>query len=69
MSTTSDAESQRGSPDDQFINVHDVDELRHWAHLLNITAEKLREVVLRTGSSAENVRKYLRGYYPHRPAD
>lgn len=65
----SDEENRRGSPDDQFINVHDADELRHWARLLNITTDNLKEVVIKAGSSAENVRKYLRGYFPNRPAN
>ena len=64
----SDEESHPGSPHDQFINIHDEDELRHWAYLLNVTTEGLKEVVMEAGSSVENVRRYLRGYFPTRPA-
>ena len=67
ISLTGNGESHRGSPDDQFINVHDADELRHWAHLLNMTTDRLKEVVAKAGSSADGVRKYLRRYCPNKP--
>ena len=50
---------QRGSPDDQFINVNDGDEVRHWTRLLHTTADQLKEAVIKVGSSAEKVRRYL----------
>lgn len=50
---------QRGSPDDQFINLHDGDEVRHWARVLQVTAEELDAAVRRVGSSALRVRQYL----------
>jgi hypothetical protein len=53
-------DSQRGSPDDQFINVDDCDELRHWAKVLQLTPDDLKAAVFRLGTSAEKIRKYLR---------
>jgi hypothetical protein len=50
---------QRGSPDDQYINVHDGDEVRHWATVLQVTAEELNAAVRTVGSSALKVRDYL----------
>lgn len=55
----SDSDGARGSPDDQFINVNDGDELRHWAHLLHTTADRLKEAVVKVGSGADRVRRYL----------
>lgn len=54
-----DSHGQRGSPDDQFINIDDGDEVRHWTRLLNTTADQLREAVIKVGNSGEKVRQYL----------
>jgi len=50
---------QRGSPDDQFINIDDCDELRHWSRVLQTTSERLKTVVCAVGTSAEKAREYL----------
>jgi hypothetical protein len=49
----------RGSPDDQHINVEDIDELHHWARLLGTTPEQIKEAVARVGKSPARVREYL----------
>ena len=54
------SDPQRGSPDDQFININDCDELRHWSELLQTTPEKLRAAVCSVGASAEKTREYLK---------
>lgn len=50
---------QRGSPDDQFINVNDWDELRHWSRVLQVTPEVLRAAVGLVGTSAVKARAHL----------
>lgn len=55
----SDSHSQRGSPDDQFINIDDGDEVRHWTRLLHTTADQLKDAVIKVGNSGEKVRQYL----------
>lgn len=57
--TMSDSRVQRGSPDDQFINIDDGDEVCHWTRLLHTTAEQLKEAVIKVGNSGEKVRQYL----------
>lgn len=52
-------ESVRGSPDDQEVNIHDIDEVRHYARLFNTTAEVLRDAVISVGPSAAKVKRYL----------
>jgi hypothetical protein len=51
---------QRGSPDDQFINVLDSDELRHWSRLFQTTPEKLKVAVCLVGTSVVKTREYLK---------
>lgn len=50
----------RGSPDDQFINVDDCDELRHWSRMLQTTPDELKAAVRAAGTSARNAREYLK---------
>jgi hypothetical protein len=52
-------ESMRGSPDDQEVNVHDTDEVRHYARLFNTSEETLKEAVISVGASAAKVKRYL----------
>jgi hypothetical protein len=52
-------EYERGSPDDQFINVHDGDEVRHWCRMLHTDPTTLVDVVARVGESAEKVKRHL----------
>jgi hypothetical protein len=58
--TTNVSGDERGSPDDQFINVNDGDEVRHWTRLLHTTADQLKEAVIKVGNSGDKVRRYLR---------
>jgi hypothetical protein len=57
---TSPASTPRGSPDDQFINIADQDEVRHWSALLEATPRDLERAVAIVGSEGEKVRQYLR---------
>jgi hypothetical protein len=56
----SDDKTQRGSPDNKRIDIHDPDEVRHWTKSLGVTEEKLKAAVARVGTSAEKVRESLR---------
>jgi Protein of unknown function (DUF3606) len=56
-----DDRSQRGSPDSQRIDIHDEHELRNWAMSLKVTPEQLKAAVNKVGTSADQVRQYLRG--------
>jgi hypothetical protein len=51
---------QRGSPDDQIINLTDGDEINHWCRVLDITPDLLKTAVHCVGPEAVNVRGYLR---------
>lgn len=53
----SDDKSARHSPDNKRIDVNDPNEVRHWSKSLNVTPEKLKELVARVGTSAEKVRE------------
>jgi hypothetical protein len=64
VTNMSSAIHQRGSPDDAIINMDDVDEVRHWTRLLRTTPERLREAVIRVGTSGENVKRYLERMRP-----
>lgn len=50
---------ERGSPDDQFINVQDGDEIRHWCRILGTDPATLAEVVAKVGQSAAKVKRHL----------
>ena len=56
-----DDRSQRASPDNQRIDIDDAYEVRNWCKSLNVTPEQLREAVSKVGTSADQVRRYLRG--------
>jgi hypothetical protein len=56
----SDDKTQRGSPDNKRIDVHDPNEIRHWTKSLGVTEEQLKEAVARVGTSAQKVREALR---------
>jgi hypothetical protein len=56
----SDDKTQRGSPDNKRIDIHDPDEVRHWSKSLGVTPEQLKEAVARVGTSAQKVRESLR---------
>jgi hypothetical protein len=54
----------RGSPDDQFINLSDTDELVHYCALLGVSANELRTAVHAAGPEVTKVRKYLNYHRP-----
>jgi Protein of unknown function (DUF3606) len=56
-----DDRSRRGSPDRERINIHDEHEVRNWAMSLKVTPEQLKAAVSKVGTSADQVRQYLRG--------
>jgi Protein of unknown function (DUF3606) len=41
--------------------MHDENEVRNWAQSLKVTLEQLKEAVNKVGTSADQVRQYLRG--------
>ena len=53
-----DDRSERGSPDNQRIDINDENEVRNWSKSLDVTPDQLKEAV---GTSADQVRQYLRG--------
>ena len=52
--------SQRGSPDDQFVNINDCDELRYWTSEFQTTPDQLKTTVAKVGNSVSEVRAYLK---------
>jgi Protein of unknown function (DUF3606) len=56
-----DDRSRRGGPDRERIDIHDEHEVRNWAMLLKVTPEQLKAAVSKVGTSADQVRQYLRG--------
>jgi hypothetical protein len=56
-----DDRNQRGSPDRDFIDISDENEVRNWSKSLDVTPEQLKDAVRRVGTSADQVRQYLRG--------
>jgi hypothetical protein len=55
----SDNKSERASPDNKRIDVHDANELRNWTKTLKVTPEQLKAAVDKVGTSAAKVREYL----------
>jgi hypothetical protein len=49
----------RGPADRKRINVHEPWELRWWCHELNVTPERLRALVEKTGVMVIDVRRAL----------
>jgi hypothetical protein len=49
----------RGSPDDQFINLSDTDEVVHYCALLGVSSTELRIAVQAAGPEVAKVRRYL----------
>jgi hypothetical protein len=56
-----DDRSRRESPDRERIDIHDEHEVRNWAMSLKVTPEQLKAAVSKVGTSADQVRQYLRG--------
>ncbi len=56
-----DDRSRRESPDRERIDIHDEHEVRKWAMSLKVTPEQLKAAVSKVGTSADQVRQYLRG--------
>jgi Protein of unknown function (DUF3606) len=56
-----DDRSRRESSDRERIDIHDEHEVRNWAMSLKVTPEQLKAAVSKVGTSADQVRQYLRG--------
>jgi hypothetical protein len=54
-----DDKSNRGSPDNKRIDIHDPNEIRHWTQSLGVTEQQLKDAVAKVGTSAEKVRESL----------
>lgn len=50
----------QGARDRSRIDVHEPEEVRHWAKELKISEERLKEIVARVGVSANQVREAVR---------
>ena len=55
----SDDKTQRGSPDNKRIDIHDPDEVRNWTQSLGVSKEELEKAVQAAGTSASKVREFL----------
>jgi hypothetical protein len=55
-----DNKNKVGNPDRGRINVKENYEVEYWTKELGINAEELRKAVEKAGTSAEEVRKYLK---------
>ena len=55
----SDNTNKQGPADAARINLNQEHEVRYWTEALGVSAERLREVVGRVGSSASAVREHL----------
>jgi Protein of unknown function (DUF3606) len=56
-----DDPSKPGSPDRDRIDINDEHEVRNCAQSLKVTPEQLEDAVKKVGTSADQVRQYLRG--------
>ncbi len=56
----SDSATNRGEPDRSRINLNQGHELSYWMAALDVTEDELRAAVRAVGSSAKEVREYLR---------
>jgi hypothetical protein len=54
-----DDKTNRGAQDRSRINVHEDYEVRYWTQALGVSAERLRELVEKHGTSAKAVREAL----------
>ena len=57
----SDDKTKVGEPDRRLISLSEDHEVRYWTQALNISEERLRNVVKKVGNSADKVREELRG--------
>lgn len=56
----SDNLEKKGPQDSARINIHEPHEVRYWTKALNITEERLRNVVKEVGVSANAVREHIK---------
>jgi hypothetical protein len=54
-----DDRTKRGSADRSRINVHEPYELEYWTEELNVSADRLKELVAKHGVMAVDIRKAL----------
>lgn len=51
--------TKKGPQDRTRINVNEEHELRYWSETLNVSPERLREIVQQVGVSADDVRNAI----------
>lgn len=56
----SDSTTNRGEPERSRVNVNQNHELRYWMDALDVTEDELRAAVRAVGTSADEVREYIR---------
>ena len=54
-----DSLTKKGQPDRSKINMHEDSEVKYWTKELDVSRERLQEVVDKVGNSAAAVRKEL----------
>lgn len=59
-----DDKTNRGSPDNQRINVHEDYELRRWAREFGVSEQRLKDAVKKVGTMAKDVAKELGVKWP-----
>jgi len=55
-----DDPNKRGPPDSRRVNIHEEHELDYWTKEFGVSKEELIKAVDAVGTSAEEVRKYLK---------
>ncbi len=55
-----DDPNEHGTPDSRRVNIYEEHEIKYWTKELGVSKEKLIEAVNAVGTSAEEVRKYLK---------
>lgn len=50
---------QQSASDQQMINIHENYEVEHWATLLNVSPNRLREIIEKAGTNVAQVKAYL----------
>jgi hypothetical protein len=51
--------AKKSAPDRSKIDLRDAGQLKCWAHELDVTADRLREIIEKVGNSAAAVKKEL----------
>jgi AraC-like DNA-binding protein len=48
-----------GNSDAEMINIHENYSVEHWATVLNVSPNSLREIIEKTGTNVAQVKAYL----------